>query len=49
MGLGLPIARRLVSNMGGKIWVESEPGSGSKFSFIIPLKPAAIAAAKGKS
>jgi signal transduction histidine kinase len=49
MGLGLPIARRLVSNMGGKIWVESEPGSGSKFSFIVPLKPADAVAAKGKN
>jgi signal transduction histidine kinase len=39
MGLGLAIARRLVQGMGGKIWVESEPGAGSKFSFIIPLKP----------
>jgi signal transduction histidine kinase len=39
MGLGLAIARRLVSNMGGKIWVESEPGTGCKFSFIIPLRP----------
>src|SRR5271154_571411 len=39
MGLGLAIARRLVSNMGGKIWVESEPGSGCKFSFILPLDP----------
>jgi signal transduction histidine kinase len=39
MGLGLAIARRLVMGMGGKIWVESEPGAGSKFSFIIPLKP----------
>lgn len=39
MGLGLAIARRLVLGMGGKIWVESEPGAGSKFSFIIPLKP----------
>jgi signal transduction histidine kinase len=39
MGLGLAIARRLVSNMGGKIWVESEPGSGCKFCFIIPLTP----------
>jgi signal transduction histidine kinase len=48
MGLGLPIARRLINNMGGKIWVESEPGAGCKFSFIIPLTPAAIAA-KGKS
>jgi len=39
MGLGLAIARRLVNSMGGKIWVESEPGAGCKFSFIIPLKP----------
>jgi signal transduction histidine kinase len=39
MGLGLAIARRLVSNMGGKIWVESDPGTGCKFSFIIPLRP----------
>jgi signal transduction histidine kinase len=39
MGLGLAIARRLVSSMGGKIWVESEPGAGSKFSFILPLEP----------
>lgn len=39
MGLGLAIARRLVSNMGGKIWVESDPGAGCKFSFIIPLRP----------
>jgi len=38
MGLGLAIARRLVTGMGGKIWVESEPGAGSKFSFIVPLK-----------
>jgi signal transduction histidine kinase len=39
MGLGLAIARRLVHGMGGKIWVESEPGTGCRFSFIIPLKP----------
>jgi len=39
MGLGLAIARRLLQAMGGKIWVESEPGAGSKFSFLIPLKP----------
>jgi signal transduction histidine kinase len=41
MGLGLAIARRLVHGMGGKIWVESEPGSGCKFSFIVPLRPPA--------
>src|SRR5438128_4568078 len=49
MGLGLAIARRLVNNMGGKIWVESEPGAGCKFSFIIPLNPAANASNKGKN
>ncbi len=36
-GLGLATARRLVNTMGGKIWVESEPGAGCKFSFIIPM------------
>jgi len=38
-GLGLAIARRLVQQAGGKIWVESEPGSGSKFSFLVLLNP----------
>jgi signal transduction histidine kinase len=38
-GLGLAIARKLVQSAGGKIWVESEPGSGSKFSFLVLLKP----------
>ncbi len=44
MGLGLAIARRLLQAMGGKIWVESEPGSGCKFCFLIPLKPVPTAA-----
>src|SRR6202050_4670038 len=39
MGLGLAISRRLLQGMGGKIWVESELGAGSKFSFLIPQKP----------
>lgn len=47
MGLGLSIARRLVLAMGGKIWVESEPGAGCKFSFIIPLTPV-VADVEGK-
>jgi signal transduction histidine kinase len=38
-GLGLAIARRLVQSAGGKIWVESEPGSGSKFSVLVLLNP----------
>ena len=47
MGLGLAIARRLVGAMGGKIWVESEPGGGCKFSFLIPLRPVTAATDKG--
>jgi signal transduction histidine kinase len=49
MGLGLAIARRLVHGFGGKIWVESEPGAGCKFSFLIPLKPAPASSGKGKA
>ncbi len=48
MGLGLAIARRLVNGFGGKIWVESEPGAGCKFSFLVPLKPPQMSPAKGK-
>jgi PAS domain S-box-containing protein len=35
-GLGLAITRRLVEQQGGKIWLESEPGKGSRFSFTLP-------------
>jgi signal transduction histidine kinase len=49
MGLGLAIARRLLQGMSGKIWVESEMGAGSKFSFLIPLNPILSSPHRGMS
>lgn len=37
MGLGLAIAKRLIQAHRGKIWVESEPKSGSRFTFLLPM------------
>jgi len=36
-GLGLPITKHLVEQHGGRIWLESEAGIGSRFSFSLPL------------
>lgn len=39
-GLGLPISRRIVEHFGGRLWVESAPGAGATFRFVLPLAPA---------
>lgn len=37
MGLGLSIARRIMQGHHGKIWIDSQPGKGSKFRMLLPL------------
>ena len=48
-GLGLSISQRLVKLMGGRLWVESEEGRGSKFHFHVRLHPAEARQAEAPS
>jgi len=36
-GLGLPISREIIHHFGGRLWVESSPGEGARFTFTLPL------------
>lgn len=36
-GLGLAISREIIHHFGGRLWVESTPGRGSRFSFLLPV------------
>lgn len=37
VGLGLSVVKRLIESQGGRIWVESEEGQGSTFTFALPI------------
>lgn len=46
-GVGLSIAKTLTEAQGGRIWVDTEPGSGSTFSVLLPLKSTVMETVQG--
>ena len=46
LGLGLALSRQTILDHGGDMWVESEPGSGARFLFRLPVKRSAMSAAR---
>jgi signal transduction histidine kinase len=46
-GVGLSIAKTLTEALGGRIWVESELGSGSTYSVLLPTKSPAVSQQEG--
>ena len=49
LGVGLTLAREVLERMGGKIYVTSEKGIGSEFSFTVPYRPAGTSKLKSRT